>query len=98
MKVQVKVLETHKIQDGTIKGTIEFPKGTMRRDSVSFEDAVEVWLSDEQEIKGGEPVADTDREKFLFDCGLAYDIARVGIFNKIKDQQHKDLLDGVKEE
>ena len=47
MRIKVTVLETHKVGGIQIKGTILFPEGTRRGDSVTFEDAPDVWLTTE---------------------------------------------------
>ena len=58
MKCKVTILGTRKLNDGTITGTFAFALGTLRRDSVEFEDSPEVYLSTDLGDSGTMELAD----------------------------------------
>ena len=51
MKIKAVVTETHKLLDGTIKGSIVFPPGTARRESVEYEDLPYVIICSPDELE-----------------------------------------------
>lgn len=83
----IKVLETHKLQDGTIKGTFAFPEGTLRRDSVEFEDAPTVTLT--TETSEVEQPTDPLKQGFLVECGRLFD----GMRERIREEQAIDMFE-----
>ena len=71
MKCKVTILGTRKLNDGTITGTFAFALGTLRRDSVEFEDSPEVYLSTDLGDSGTMELADLLKTKHLTDRFIA---------------------------